>query len=167
MFKAVSQAVYNGDESKHREIRKRVVNFIISQRWEKFSESIEVQHINGNNLLQRQWAKDPKDAYKMYMTMSGTLGSSSELTATGEVFHFNFATIQEYCSSTQSTYRVENCLMSEDDESDFHYFYFTGDYDNGHWEYIKNLSGKKLEDGTYHGRHRIVINGEEISFEDW
>jgi len=166
MFKAVSQAVNNGDESQHKEIRKQVVDFVINEKWEKFSESIEVQHINGNNLLQRQWAKNPKQTYKMYMNLAGTLGSSTELTAAGELFHYNFATIQEYCNSTTRTYRVENCILY-DDLSSFHFFYFTGDYDNGHWEYIKNLTRAQIGDGTYSGSYKTLISGEEISVEDW
>lgn len=167
MFKAVAQAVFKGDESRHKEVRKNVVDFITFQRWEKFSESIEVQHINGNNLLQRQWAKDPKQAYKMYMTLDGTLGSITELAAAGELFHYNFATIQEYCTSSQRTYRVENCILVNHKSPDFHYFYFTGDFDNGHWEYIRNMSGHKIDDGTYYGRYRTLISGEEVTVEEW
>ncbi|ODN05896.1 Sodium-coupled monocarboxylate transporter 2 [Orchesella cincta] len=166
MFKAVSQAVNNGDESQHKEIRKQVVEFVINEKWEKFSESIEVQHINGNNLLQRQWSKNPKQTYKMYMNLAGTLGSSTELTAAGELYHYNFATIQEYCNSTSRTYRVENCILYEH-ETAFHFFYFTGDYDNGHWEYIKNLSSREIDDGTYKGSHKTLINGEDTSVEEW
>lgn len=167
MFKAVSQAVNGGNESQHKEIRMHLVNYIITQRWDKFKESIEIQHIVGNNLLQRQWAKDPKEAYRAYMSMGGTLGSSSELTAAAELFNYNFATIQEYAGNDGNTYRVENCVTFDETVTNFHYFYFTGDFDNGHWENIKKLTRGQLDDGTYQGRHRILINDEEVSFEDW
>jgi len=94
MFKAISQALHSGNESHCTEIRGQVVHYILSQVWDKYKHSMEIQHVYGNEELATSWTSDPMAAYKDYMNCPGTLGSLSELTAAAELFRFNFATIQ-------------------------------------------------------------------------
>ncbi len=172
-FKAIAQAI-EGSEVAHGKVREEVVNFIINYRWDKFKESIEVQHVQGNRFLQTNWMDDPLTTYQNYMNTLGTLGSASELNAAGELFQYNFVTIQEYSDGDKKTYRVENCCPYDDPSSRFHYFYFTGDFDNGHWEYLEPttaseycLSSDAIPDGIYPGLLKIIIDGIESTVEEW
>jgi len=78
MFKAVSQAVYRGEELKHIEVRKKIVQFIVQERWAKLKESIEVQHISGNQLLAKQWKVNPVRAYWSYMYLRTDLSYAND-----------------------------------------------------------------------------------------
>jgi hypothetical protein len=170
MFKAVCQAI-EGSELNHAKIREEVVHFVINHRWDKLKESIEIQHVQGNQSLQKHWERNAKDAYINYMNASGTLGSASELNAAGELFHYNFVTIQEYADAEKSSYRIENCCPFNDPTAPFHYFYFTGDFDNGHWEYLEPLEGcsmmETICDGLYGGKCCVFIEEVETSLEEW
>lgn len=172
MFKAVCQAVHRGEEQKHTEVRQRVVDFIVQERWEKFKESIEVQHISGNRSLAKKWKVNPVKTYHHYMSSTGTLGSSSELTAAGELFKYNFATIQEYAvESGKKIYRVENCYHFDDLDVPFHHFFFTGDFDNGHWEFLEPVGNpsknQSLSDGVYEGLVTVMIDGNQSTVNNW
>jgi len=60
---------------------------------------------------------------------------------------------------------VENCCHF--DQGPYYYFFFTGDFDNGHWEYLAPKGYVELSDGSYKGRMKTVIGKNEISFDQW
>jgi hypothetical protein len=177
MFKAVSQAIFRGDERKHAELRRKIVEFIVSERWNKFKESIEVQHAQGNQALLNDWKNDAMKAYTEYMTTLGTLGSSSELNAAGELFGYNYVTIQEYAENKGTVYRVENCCHLVEPGTPVHHFLFTGDYDNGHWEYLQPFQSTQFSlnsdiepffvDGMLPGSISTHIDGVECKIDKW
>jgi len=171
LFKAISQAVYDGDDQSHSEVRIAVVDYVVARKWDFLKETIEVQHVQQNEHLQKAWTEDPVSAYRNYMTSSGALGSLSELTAAAGLFKFNFVTVQEYDLTEGISYRVENCRILAESQVPLYFFFFTGDFDNGHWEYLHPIGIHRkeylLSDGIHCGTITTVINGEECSLDNW